>query len=87
MLHPFAGLVIGTIATALIQSSSTVTAIIVGLIAGGVPVSVAIPMFMGANIGTTLTSTIVSLGHVRAGDEFRRAFARQEFSHLHKFIV
>jgi sodium-dependent phosphate cotransporter len=30
---------------------------------------------MGANIGTSLTSTIVSLGHVRNGEEFRRAFS------------
>ncbi|MVF13615.1 Na/Pi cotransporter family protein [Ketobacter sp. MCCC 1A13808] len=73
--NPVAGLVVGTLATALIQSSSTVTSIIVGLVAGGLPVSIAIPMVMGANIGTTITNTIVSLGHVRKGDEFRRAFA------------
>lgn len=73
--NPVAGLVIGIVATALIQSSSTVTAIIVGLVAGGLPVVIAIPMVMGANIGTTITNTIVSLGHVRKGDEFRRAFA------------
>jgi len=30
---------------------------------------------MGANIGTSLTSTIVSLGHVRSGEEFERAFS------------
>ncbi len=73
--NPVAGLVVGTVATALIQSSSTVTSIIVGLVAGGLPVSIAIPMVMGANIGTTITNTIVSLGHVRRGDEFRRAFS------------
>lgn len=73
--NPLTALVIGTIATALIQSSSTVTSIIVGLVAGGLPVEIAIPMVMGANIGTTITNTIVSLGHVRQGDEFRRAFA------------
>jgi len=73
--NPFAGLVIGTVATALIQSSSTVTSIIVGLVAGGLPVSVAVPMVMGANIGTSITNTIVSLGHVRAKEEFRKAFA------------
>lgn len=73
--NPIAGLVVGTIATALIQSSSTVTSIIVGLVAGGLPVSIAIPMIMGANIGTTITNTIVSLGHVRRGEEFRRAFS------------
>jgi sodium-dependent phosphate cotransporter len=32
-------------------------------------------MVMGANMGTTITNTIVSLGHVRRGEEFRRAFA------------
>jgi len=73
--NPFVGLMIGTIATALIQSSSTVTAIIVGLVAGGLPVGTAIPMIMGANIGTTITNTIVSLGHVRNKEEFKRAFA------------
>ncbi|WP_315857245.1 Na/Pi symporter [Rhodopirellula halodulae] len=73
--NPFAGLVVGTVATALIQSSSTVTSIIVGLVAGGLPVSVAVPMVMGANIGTSITNTIVSLGHVREKKEFARAFS------------
>ncbi|WED22398.1 Na/Pi symporter [Vibrio sp. JC009] len=73
--HPVAGLMIGLVATALIQSSSTVTSIIVGLVAGGLPVATAIPMIMGANIGTTVTNTLVSLGHVRNKDEFKRAFA------------
>lgn len=73
--NPFAGLVVGTVATALIQSSSTVTSIIVGLVAGGLPVEVAVPMVMGANIGTSITNTIVSLGHVREKDEFKRAFS------------
>ncbi len=72
--HPVAGLMIGIVATALIQSSSTVTSIIVGLVAGGLPVETAIPMVMGANIGTTVTNTIVSLGHARCKEEFRRAF-------------
>lgn len=73
--NPFAGLVVGTVATALIQSSSTVTSIIVGLVAGGLPVSIAVPMVMGANIGTSITNTIVSLGHVREKEEFKRAFS------------
>ncbi|NAX48323.1 Na/Pi symporter [Photobacterium halotolerans] len=73
--HPIAGLMIGLVATSLIQSSSTVTSIIVGLVAGGLPVETAIPMVMGANIGTTMTNTLVSLGHARCKDEFRRAFS------------
>jgi len=73
--NPLIALMIGVVATAAIQSSSTVTSIIVGLVAGGLPISMAIPMVMGANIGTSLTSTIVSLGHVRDGEEFKRAFS------------
>lgn len=73
--NPFLALIIGTVCTALIQSSSTVTSIIVGLVAGGMPVTVAVPMVMGANIGTTITNTFVSLGHIGEKAEFKRAFA------------
>lgn len=73
--NPFVGLMIGLVATALIQSSSTVTSVIVGLVGGGMPVAIAVPMVMGSNIGTSLTNTLVSLGHVRDKAEFRRAFS------------
>lgn len=73
--NPLSGLLIGLLATALLQSSSTVTAIIVGLVAGGLPVHLAVPMIMGANIGTTITNTLVSLGHISDKEEFKRAFA------------
>jgi len=73
--NPIMGLVIGAFATALVQSSSTVTSVIVGLVAGGLPVHTAIPMIMGANLGTTVTNTLVSLGHIGKRKEFRRAFA------------
>lgn len=73
--NPIIALIIGVVATSLIQSSSTVSSIIVGMVAGGLPLSIAIPMVMGANIGTSLTSTLVSLGHVRNDDEFGRAFS------------
>ncbi|MEQ5809262.1 Na/Pi symporter [Alteromonas sp. NFXS44] len=72
--NPVMGLIIGMVSTALIQSSSTVTSIIVAMVAGGLPVPIAVPMIMGANIGTSITNTIVSLGHVARKDEFRRAF-------------
>ncbi|MFQ2103253.1 Na/Pi cotransporter family protein [Aeromonas rivipollensis] len=73
--NPFVALLLGILATALVQSSSTVTSVIVGLVAGGLPMEMAIPMVMGANLGTTITNTIVSLGHIRDREEFRRAFA------------
>jgi len=73
--NPFIALLLGALATALVQSSSTVTSVIVGLVAGGLPIGIAIPMVMGANIGTTITNTIVSIGHVRDKQEFKRAFS------------
>lgn len=74
--NPFTGLIIGIVATSLIQSSSTTTSIVVGLVAGGVVnLENAIPIIMGANIGTTVTNTLVSLGHIGHKAEFRRAFA------------
>ncbi|MGB3725455.1 MAG: Na/Pi symporter [Glaciecola sp.] len=72
--NPFLGLIIGMVCTALIQSSSTVSSIIVAMVAGGLPISIAVPMMMGANIGTSITNTIVSLGHVGNKNEFQRAF-------------
>lgn len=74
--NPFVGLVIGILTTSIIQSSSTTTSIIVGLVAtSALNFEQAIPMVMGANIGTSVTNTIVSLAHISRGDEFRRAFA------------
>jgi sodium-dependent phosphate cotransporter len=73
--NPFLGLIVGTLTTALVQSSSTVTSIVVGLVSGGLPVVTAIPIVMGANIGTSITNTLVSLGHMGDHEEFRRAFA------------
>jgi len=73
---PIVGLFIGILSTALVQSSSTTTSIIVGMVAGGaITIEGAIPMVMGANIGTTITNLLVSLGHITRSQEFRRAFA------------
>jgi len=74
--NPLAGLFVGILATVLVQSSSVSTATIVGLVAAGtIGVDEAVPMIMGANIGTTVTNTIASLANVRRSDEFRRGFA------------
>ena len=74
--HPLAGLFVGILGTVLVQSSSASTSVIVGLVATqALGVEQAVPMIMGANIGTTVTNTLVSLGHLRATNEFKRAFA------------
>jgi sodium-dependent phosphate cotransporter len=75
--NPFTALMVGILATTLVQSSSVSTALIVGLVAAPenpLPIANAVPMIMGANIGTTVTNTVVSLGHIARPDEFRRAF-------------
>lgn len=74
--NPFVGLFIGLLGTVLVQSSSASTSVIVGLVASGaLGIDQAVPMIMGANLGTTVTNTLVSLGHVRQSNEFRRALA------------
>ncbi len=74
--NPFVALFIGILATSLVQSSSTVTSMTVGLVAGGaLDVARAIPIVIGSNIGTSVTNTIVSIGHISRPSEFKRAFA------------
>ena len=74
--NPFIGLFIGLFITAVIQSSSTSTSLIIAIVAsGGLSLEHAVPMIMGSNIGTTLTSTIVSLGFITDNKEFKHAIA------------
>ncbi len=76
MSDPISALFIAMLVTALVQSSSATTSIIVAMVATGtLPFDIAIPAIMGANIGTTVTNILVSLGHIRRKEEFRRAFA------------
>jgi len=67
---PMTGLALGMLSTALVQSSSAVVAATMvsmsGMVASGLPLETAIqfgvPMVLGANIGTTVTNTIVAFG-------------------------
>lgn len=82
--NPFIALFVGVLATAIIQSSSTTTTLVVTAVgAGALPIEVAVPMIMGANIGTSVTNTLASFGHAGHKDEFRRAFAA---STVHDFF-
>ena len=81
---PFIALFIGIFSTVLFQSSSTTTSLIVGMVSSGsLTIASSIPMIMGANIGTTVTNTIVSVGHINKRSEFKRAFAA---STVHDFF-
>lgn len=74
--NPFIGLFIGLLITAILQSSSTTTTMAVALVASGsIPLTNAVPIVIGANIGTTLTSTLVSLSYITNRNEFVKAFS------------
>ncbi|MCK5519561.1 MAG: Na/Pi symporter, partial [Candidatus Marinimicrobia bacterium] len=73
---PLVGLFVGVLVTSLVQSSSTVTSLVVGMVAvGALSVENAIPVIMGANIGTSVTNSIVSIGSIGRREEFKAAFA------------
>lgn len=74
--NPFVGLFIGLLSTAIIQSSSTTTSMIVAMVAAGsLSIEGAVPIIIGANIGTSVTSLIVSFGHIGKKKEYRKAIA------------
>lgn len=82
--NPFVGLFIGVLSTAIIQSSSTTTSMVVAFVASGtLTVETAIPVVMGANIGTTVTAALVSMGHITRRREFQRAY---QASTVHDFF-
>ncbi len=74
--NPFIGLFIGLLTTAIIQSSSTTTSMAVAAVAAGsLSLTQAVPIVIGANIGTTITSTVVSMSYITSPHEFRKAVA------------
>src|SRR5690625_2035139 len=84
--NPVIGLVIGILATVLTQSSSTTASIVVGMVAGGLPLATAIPILLGANVGTTMTSTLVSLGAAGDRNQFRRAFSAASVHDMYNLL-
>ncbi len=88
--NPFMALMVGILTTTIVQSSSVTTSLVVGLVAAPenpLPIANAVPMIMGANIGTTVTNTIVSLAHMGRKEEFRRAFAVATCHDFFNFIA
>ncbi|XP_005083768.1 sodium-dependent phosphate transport protein 2C [Mesocricetus auratus] len=74
--NPVAGLVIGVLVTVLVQSSSTSSSIVVSMVASKLlTVQASVPIIMGVNVGTSITSTLVSMAQSGDRDEFQRAFS------------
>ncbi len=86
--NPFTGLFIGLLVTAIVQSSTTTTSLTVALVASGsLTLEGAVPIIMGANIGTTITSTIVSLSFINQKKEFRRAVSVGTYHGFFKILT
>jgi sodium-dependent phosphate cotransporter len=85
--NPIAGLMVGILATVLLQSSSTTTSIIVSLTGSAISVKQGIYMVMGANIGTSVTNTIVAIGQMGDGDQLERAFAGATVHDMFNFMA
>lgn len=85
--NPVAAVIIGMLVTVLLQSSSTTTSIIVSLVgSSAITVEPAIYMVMGANIGTSVTNTIVAMGQLGVEDELERAFAGATVHDMFNFL-
>ncbi|MDP6478915.1 MAG: Na/Pi symporter [Phycisphaerales bacterium] len=74
--NPLVALMASVLVTSVVQSSSFTTSLIITLVAAGeLSAGTAVFAVMGANIGTSITSLIVSLGTMRIKRQFRRAYA------------
>lgn len=72
--NPLIGLMVGVITTVLFQSSGAVTSVLVTIVGSGVlTVRQSIPIIMGANLGTSVTNTVVSLIVYRKKQNFEIA--------------
>ena len=88
LYNPFVALVIGLLATAIFQSSSTTTSMLVVLVgSGAITITEAIPVVMGANIGTTITAIITAVGHISGKKEFRKAVSAAFIHHNFKLLT
>ena len=79
--NKFAGLLTGLVVTAVIQSSSATTVMVVGFVNSGLmTLRQAIHMIMGANIGTTVTAWILSLAGISSGNFFIQLLKPSSFT-------
>lgn len=79
--NPMKAVALGALVTAVIQSSSATTVMVVGFVNSGImKLSQAIGIIMGANVGTTVTSWILSLTGIESGNILVRLLKPSSFS-------
>lgn len=79
--NPIKAVLLGAGVTAVIQSSSATTVIVVGFVNSGImKLEQAVGLIMGANIGTTVTSWLLSLAGIESGNFFINLLKPSSFS-------
>jgi len=79
--NPFKSMMLGIGVTAVIQSSSAVTVMLVGLVNSGIiALSQSIGVIMGANIGTTVTAWLLSLAGIDSSAVWMKLLKPENFS-------
>ena len=85
--HPVKAVLLGAGVTAVMQSSSAATVMVVGFVNSGImKLSQAVGVIMGANIGTTVTSWILSLSGIESGNFFIKLLKPSSFSPILAFV-
>ena len=85
--NPFKGFLLGLVVTAIIQSSSATTVMVVGFVNSGImQLHQAIGIIMGSNVGTTVTSWLLSLSGLEGDSLFVQLLKPTSFSPLLAFI-
>lgn len=85
--HPLKGFFLGLIVTAVIQSSSATTVMVVGFVNSGIMnLNQAVSIIIGSNVGTTVTSWILSLSDVQGEGLFFQLLQPSTFSPILAFI-
>lgn len=86
--NPFTGLFAGLLVTSIVQSSSATTSVIVAMVASGsLTIQSAVPIIIGANVGTTITSSVISLGFVNKRKELKRAVAASGYHYFFNLLT
>lgn len=81
--NPFKGFLVGAGMTIAIQSSSAVTVMLVGFVNSGImKLSQSVAIIIGSNVGTTVTSWILSLSGIQSTNFFLRMLKPESFSPL-----
>ena len=79
--NPFKGFLVGAGMTIAIQSSSAVTVMLVGFVNSGImKLSQTVAIIIGSNVGTTVTSWILSLSGIQSTNFFLRMLKPESFS-------